>query len=180
MTPLKVMPGIRESTERPIDLLLACHERMRRFAALAVRVATITDAPANQLAEAAHSIHRYFNVALPLHVQDEDLTLRPILLDTANAAVRRALDQMSEEHVDIDAALLALLPRWQLLAQHPEKVADEIPTLLAPSTALQLFLSEHLALEELLIFPFLDSLGAEFQSRILKEMRARRAAPKPV
>ena len=57
-----------------IEMLMACHEKVRHFAKLADRIAAhITEHGADpQAREAAKSVMRYFDIAAPLHHADED------------------------------------------------------------------------------------------------------------
>src|SRR5262245_25640445 len=64
-----------------VDRLLECHERIRNFCALACRLAE--GPPSEQAREAAAQLVRYFTVALPLHVADEEESIRPRLTTVA-------------------------------------------------------------------------------------------------
>ncbi|MCZ7680351.1 MAG: hemerythrin domain-containing protein [Sandaracinaceae bacterium] len=63
--------------ETTVDLLLECHERIRRFTRLAQELVTRADAKDEQLADAARSLCAYFGRAFQLHAQDEDISIRP-------------------------------------------------------------------------------------------------------
>lgn len=73
-----------------VDQLLACHERIRRFIALAAR----PDCDA----ESRAAVIRYFTEALPLHVADEEELIAPLV----------PTGEMHAEHV-AHAPLLARL-----------------------------------------------------------------------
>jgi hypothetical protein len=118
----------RPSTRRPtdddaLDLLLACHGRIRSFTSLAVTLAGGRGLADAEVAEAAGAVARYFGVALPLHVADEDESLMPRLLA---APAARALDEplrtMEREHVEIEAHLAAFVPVWEELAAEPGRL----------------------------------------------------------
>ena len=98
----------------PVELWLACHERVRRFCRLLQRLpahlaAHGADAEAQ---EAARSVRRYFNEAAPRHHADEETDLFPRLLRRAPAAraeaLRTTLAALEAEHAANDA-------RWRKL-----------------------------------------------------------------
>ena len=67
----------RQAVDLP-DLLLDCHERIRHFSTLAVRLAR-EDASDDERRGVAAGVARYFEQALPLHVRDEDESILPRL-----------------------------------------------------------------------------------------------------
>jgi len=62
LTPIRI-GGERREPQDVVDHLLACHERIRRFGALALRLPAAGGTPAGELAEAASSVARYFTEA---------------------------------------------------------------------------------------------------------------------
>lgn len=167
-------PGRRLVTvvdEDPRALLMACHGRIRDHIALAVRLAQpALAASAAELAAAAHSVHRYFSVALPLHIADEDDSVRPRL---AGVVAEDALRTMSEQHVIIDAELARLVPYFaELAAGRLERAAllREHEALIDLQRALDL----HLELEETRIFPALEQWTPAQRSELMRELRDRR------
>jgi len=107
--------GTRRNDDGPAGLVLACHQRIRSFTALAVGLAGSAPAPDAEVAEAARRVHRYHAVALPLHQADEELSLAPRL----EHAVPEALAAMKREHAELDETLADLLPLWERLAREP-------------------------------------------------------------
>lgn len=166
----------RTTPEDAVDLLLACHVRIRHFSALAVRLIGAAAAPADEIAEAAGQAHRYFAHALPLHSQDEDQSLRPRLERHAGGEVLAAADLMTRQHEEIGSLLAELLPLWERIAADPGRLADLSSAAAAPATRLEQLLRAHLGLEEETIFPALrrDVPPADM-AEILAEMRARRS-----
>ncbi len=163
----------------PVDLLLDCHGRIRHFTALALRLLQPGEArpvSAEQLAEAARSLTRYFGVALPLHVADEDVSIaRRFAARPRPAEVAAALDDMTAQHVAIDRLLDALVPAWTHVARDPAALEQHRPALAPKSAALAALMEAHLAAEEATIFPWLrGALDADARAAILAEMRARR------
>src|SRR6476620_7125025 len=100
----------KRGPDTPAGLVLSCHERIRAFLTLAARVAA-GDAPAPELAEATARLHRYFTVALPLHVADEEQSIEPRLLAHA-PALAGPIARMREEHAAAQQILDGLTPVW--------------------------------------------------------------------
>ncbi|HEY3357923.1 MAG TPA: hemerythrin domain-containing protein [Polyangia bacterium] len=166
-------PGREEDA---VDLLTACHERIRAMTALAGRLAAGATAPPAQIAEAAARLARYFGESLPLHSEDEDASIRP-RLDAAGAPaeVAAALAVMSAQHEAIHARLAMLAPAWREVAADPARLAEHAATLTAGAGALADLFGPHLALEEATIFPAIRAvLDPAAQRAVLAEMRARR------
>lgn len=158
-----------------LELLLSCHERIRRFSATALRMLETPDATDADIADAAARVHRYFTVAFPLHVIDEDESIRPRLERAGDDAITSALLQMSAEHVSADALLAELSPEWATIAERPAHARENASRLIPRTRALIDELEPHLALEEEVIFPRMTQLlGAETCAAIVDELRARR------
>jgi hypothetical protein len=162
------------SPEGPAGLLLACHGRIRSFTELAARLAGPEAADDAAIADAAARVHRYHAVALPLHQADEEESIEPRLLRAA-PETSPLLEQMRHGHVEIEALVGGLLPRWKRIASTPS-LRGELETG-RDVQRLQLLWGAHLALEEERIFPALSRLAADDLAAILGEMRARRATP---
>lgn len=170
--------GIGSGTKRAREedagaLLVDCHARIRRFTALAGR---LTDEQASdpERAEAAIAVHRYFTVALPLHVDDEEESVVPRLRASAAAELSFALAEMARQHRALEAILDELVPMWAAIGSAPGSWRGEAATLSSGANALHLGFEDHLALEEKVIFPALASLPPEPRAAIVGEMRARR------
>lgn len=96
--------------EAPFEMLLACHERVQRSLDLMARLQQylIDKGLDDSARSAARDVMRYFDLAAPLHHQDEELHVFPPLLagpDTAVHAVVRnlMLDHRQMEHVWVQA-----------------------------------------------------------------------------
>ena len=148
------------------ELLLACHERIRRFTG---GLLALCEPPASdeRFLPTVQACLAYFEQALPLHAQDEDESLLPRLMALPGPPVV-ALEAMGEQHRRIEA----LQPR--VCAALRELLAGEPlhePELFRTFSAL---LREHIREEELRIFPRLEELSGQEQSRMVDELRARR------
>ncbi|MBY0410484.1 MAG: hemerythrin domain-containing protein [Burkholderiaceae bacterium] len=86
-------------------MLEACHERVQRTLGLLQRlrehIARVgADASARS---AAHDVLRYFNIAAPLHHQDEELHVFPLLRVHGAAEVKTLVLQLQCDHVCMTA-----------------------------------------------------------------------------
>jgi iron-sulfur cluster repair protein YtfE (RIC family) len=161
----------------PVELLLACHGRIREFGALAVRLAASAGAPAALVADAAAEVHRYHAVGLPLHQADEDESIRP-RLEAAGAGpeVMAALEVMSAQHGAIDALLEELCPLWREVRDEPSRLPELSGRLASATSALMAHWDVHLPPEEALVFPaIVRVLSEDARAAILGEIKARRA-----
>jgi hypothetical protein len=155
--------------------LLDCHERIRRFTELAVRLGQPAPTQlAGQVGEACAQVKRYFTVALPLHAADEELSIAPRLLPAA-PELADELASMSAEHAPIHQVIADLVPLWDTLVATPERHADLSARLRAPALWLSQLFETHLRPEEELIFPtMIQRLTPDAVAEILGEMKGRR------
>jgi len=173
-----MLHSIRTSRERPtlneepLDLLVACHARLRHFSALALALATRKDLEPEQIVDASHRLLRYFKVALPLHEADEEQTLTPALTAIAPPAVLTALERMWDQHELLHDILDDLFPSWEAMERDPKSIDASVT---APhARRLATVLDVHLELEEATIFPLSMQLPDAERKRIFFEMRGRR------
>jgi hemerythrin-like domain-containing protein len=162
----------KRSPQQPTmrDMLVDCHARIRKFCALGKRLAE--GGPPQQIREAAAQLRRYFGVALPLHIRDEDESIRPRLERLGDVALVAQLDAMTHEHVAADIHLAELLEQWDAIAREPSDA--RCFATYKPTVWLDRHLLAHLADEETRIFPALDRLPRAQWDAIVAEMQARR------
>ena len=154
-----------------VDLLRACHARIRHFSALAYEAATRHDAPADQVKEACARVERYFREALPLHVADEEESIAPRLRGLS-PEVDRALDTMEHQHEQHGPRLAVFLRMVAAVGRDPHALRFK-DTLATIARDLERDFAEHLALEEAVIFPAIRELLSEkIQARIVDELRS--------
>jgi hemerythrin-like domain-containing protein len=154
-----------------IDLMVACHSRIRSFTRIAARLAEPEISPVDR-SEAAASVHRYYSIGLPLHVLDEDVSLMPRLWAVADASLRKSIATMADQHSAIEELVSELLPRWREIK---DTGARPSPDLAVPTSELQALWDVHLVLEEMEIFPAAQRLLSPSEiTRIGEEMRERR------
>lgn len=93
--------------DQPLELWLACHQRVQRFAALLSRLAEHMRAqgPDEDAQVTAASIRRYFNEAAPRHHEDEEVDMFPRLRERLDAQSDRTvldvLDQVEADHLEM-------------------------------------------------------------------------------
>lgn len=160
----------------PADLLghlLACHERIRNFVALAVKAGS-TAGRDEEVIEACAAVERYFERALPLHVQDEEQSILP-RLQGRRIEVDTALRTMEDQHRAQGPLIDDLLAASRSVRRSPGGAAGR-ERLRVAAVQLAAEFEPHLAIEERIIFPAISLLGAEAQAQIRDEQRARRDA----
>jgi iron-sulfur cluster repair protein YtfE (RIC family) len=164
-----------ERTEPSLVALLSeCHQRIRHFIRLAGEIAARTEAPLEQVVQACEDVKRYFSIAFPLHVADEEQSVLPRLHPRC-PQLEQALNDMPRQHLEHAPKLQGLLARLDAVRATPRdsRLRAELGSLAAE---LEQELSAHLALEEDLIFPALAQLETGVQEQIVAELRARRAS----
>lgn len=94
-------PGV--GFEQPFAMLEACHERVQRTLALLERLRVhVHDHGADEPAlQAARDVLRYFDIAAPLHHQDEELHVFPPLLAQGQADVVALVQRLLHDHHDM-------------------------------------------------------------------------------
>ncbi|GHD61954.1 hemerythrin domain-containing protein [Jeongeupia chitinilytica] len=158
--------------DTPIAMLIACHDRVRHYAGLLPKLAghvAIHGADA-EAARAAASILRYFDVAAPLHHQDEDDDLFPRLRERGDEVLRGRVDAIAAEHDVLGLQWQALRPALQALAAGRAVVldADQVNAFARDYPA-------HAAREERELYPHATRLiGADEMAGIGRTMAARR------
>lgn len=97
------LPGFHSpsaSFEQPFDLLGACHERVHRTLELLKRLQLHLSEKGcdEQARQAAVDVMRYFDIAAPLHHEDEELHVFPPLLKHAPQDVKLLVRKLQEDH----------------------------------------------------------------------------------
>jgi hypothetical protein len=165
-----------------VDLLLECHDRIRSFLALALRIpGAVADDPA-LVAEAAGRVRRYFVEALPLHAQDEEQSILPRLRG-ADPAVDAALAAMAREHLEHERPLGSLVAECELLSRDPGRLRERAASVAGAARELDAHFAVHLRGEEEVVFPAVRRLlDPAADLAVVREIRRRRGvtdAPPP-
>lgn len=167
-----ILQTVAPRIDDPIELLMACHEKVRRFAGLTMKLRDhlASKGPDSQAQEAAQSILRYFNIAAPLHHDDEERDLFPALRQLSHEGLNTSMAELEAEHTE-----LAML--WQGLAPWLQAVTQGLAH--APPATVNVFALRypaHAQREEKLIYPFAARLDPAQIKRISDAMVARRTA----
>lgn len=159
--------------EQPFEMLEACHERVHRMLALLERVRThVRDHGADiQAQQAARDVMRYFDLAAPLHHQDEELHVFPRLLAQDDPRVAPVVRRLQQDHVAMEAG-------WREAREVLARIAQgDAAALETGDAALEGFASlygAHIEAEEgiaypaaqaLLDAPALQAMGADMMAR---------------
>ena len=160
-------------TEDAASMLLGCHQRIRHFTELALRLVGNSAAPPDERATAVQSVLRYYTEALPLHEADENDSLHPRLRRALpEGALAEANEAMVQQHTEIDALIARLVPAWRELERDPQHPQAD---LLQQTERLQQLWASHLQLEEEQVIPAMQRyLRPDELREIEAEMRARR------
>lgn len=161
----------------PVDFLLMCHARIRSFTEVAGRLAEADRSQHQAIAETARACERFFRVALPMHAEDEDLSVAPRLRATcADPEVIDAVAKMNEQHPRVDREGFELADLLRAIADDPASLALRAAELRDRARALDELWLDHLGTEERLIFPALHvALPTSELAQVMAECRARRA-----
>lgn len=106
--------------EAPFDMLSACHERVERMLVLIVRLQTRLQEQGldDQVRQAARDVMRYFDLAAPLHHEDEERHVFPPLMCGADAAVKALVLRLIQDHRQMEIAWQGARAVLNALAEH--------------------------------------------------------------
>src|ERR1700743_1705738 len=106
----QITPARQHKGEDVVDLLTGCHQRIRHFTGVVIKLAHAQGATPEEISQAATAVHRYYSISLPLHEADEEQTLHPRLNVLRDEKLNHALRAMADQHEAIDELLERLLP----------------------------------------------------------------------
>lgn len=158
-------------------MLTDCHNRIRHFSGVAVKLAHAQGVAEEEIVQAADGLLRYFTVALPLHEADENISIHPRLRKAVPVGelAGPAADAMVDQHLAIDELVERLIPLWTILRAEPAKQPELASEMCAISSRLQEIFTAHLQMEEETIFPAMDRYLSEAElATIVSEMQERR------
>jgi hemerythrin-like domain-containing protein len=162
--------------EQPFEMLHACHDRVRRSLSLLERLVQHIDRAGHDepSRSAAADVLRYFDLAAPLHHQDEEVNVFPVLLAQNDPGMARLVHALREDHVRMSALWAALrepLARWSQAGCRDSIAQQTRDTVVAFRAAY----ATHLEAEEGVVFPATQALmDAAAQIEIGRQMQARR------
>lgn len=174
--------AITASTDDPVDMLSACHGRVRKQCATlkALMPHLHTKGADDEAAAAAHRVMRYFDEAAVHHHADEEEDLFPRLMKALQTStlgpaekngIQVLLSRLRQEHANMGAA-------WQTVRTCLLKVrSHQLPDLVAMQPLIERFTQAyeaHTALEDEQLLPLaarvleasaLKSLGQQMKLR---------------
>ncbi len=163
--------------DTPFEMLVACHERVQRTLALLDRLVRYlhSDGCDGSARQAARDVLRYFDVAAPLHHEDEERHVFPPLLAQGAPAVVAAVQRLQADHGAMHAHWQAARERLLALAE------GRTDAFTAEDEALmERFASgygAHIRTEEDLVYPAARALLPEPALAAMgQDMRQRRGA----
>ncbi|WP_367067367.1 hemerythrin domain-containing protein [Oryzisolibacter sp. LB2S] len=172
------LPGMRSpgaGFDQPFEMLDACHDRVRRSLDLLARLrAYLRDKGCDDSArQAARDVLRYFDIAAPLHHEDEELHVFPPLLAAGDAEIATLVRALQQDHV-------RMAERWAQARGALQDMAEARIAAFAPTqeAALDRFIdcyADHLRHEDERIYPAARALlDVTTQQAMGEEMAARR------
>jgi hemerythrin-like domain-containing protein len=162
--------------EQPYEMLEACHERVQRSLDLLTRLLAYIDDKGHdaQTCAAAADVLRYFDIAAPLHHEDEEVHVFPLLLAQGDAALQAAVRQLQADHLKMVA--LWARARQPLLRWRAPDCSEQISA--ADRSAIEAFCAiygAHIATEEERVYPAARALMNEAALTAMgRQMQARR------
>ena len=167
--------------EAPFEMLAACHERVARMLALLVRLQQhlLENGLDDSARQAARDVMRYFDLAAPLHHQDEELHVFPPLLAGSDAGLRVLVQRLVQDHRDMEVAWPPARSVLRAIAESP--AAGSPPLGPIETSALGRFVvlyGRHLADEDHLAYPAAQALLSGDALQVMsQDMVKRRLAP---
>ena len=158
--------------DQPFELLAACHGRMVRTLALLARLGAHIAAQGcdAQARDAAADILRYFDIAAPLHHEDEELHVLPRLRAQGQGALA---DQLLAEHREMELAWAGL--RVDLLAiQDASLNLATLAEARARWARFEALYGTHMQAEDGEAYPRAIASMAEAEARAMGQEMARR------
>lgn len=155
----KTLPGFESPAvgfESPFDMLEACHERVQRTLKLLGRlqVHAQTHGCDEQARQAAQDVMRYFDLAAPLHHEDEELHVFPAVLAAGDVALASAVHQLIKQHRQMEMHWAPI--RMVLAAMVSCEVPSPAPFVALQKDAVAAFVAlydAHIRLEEDVVYP---------------------------
>jgi len=161
--------------EQPYEMLAACHERVQRSLDLLGRLVDYIGDKGHdaQTRSAAADVLRYFDLAAPLHHQDEEQHVFPLMLAQGDGSLRATVQRLQADHRQMEtlwAGVREALLRWREPGGEEKVAADTLEAI----TRFRGLYAGHIEAEEGLVFPAaraampaatLAAMGAEMQAR---------------
>lgn len=175
--PIALHSGPAAGFDEPFELMAACHDRMARSLALLLRLADHlpvhgADAAAR---DAASDLRRYFNIAAPLHHEDEERHVFPRLRREARGDLA---DRLERDHREMDSLWRRIDADLSEVMAGDAHAAAGVATRQRWQDFVALYRA-HLRAEDDEAYPVVGpTLDADETARMGREMAARRNAPR--
>lgn len=169
--------------EAPFEMLATCHDRVRRMLALQAKLQQhLLDKGCDDAAlQAARDVMRYFDIAAPLHHQDEELHVFPPLLAGPDAALRTLVQRLQQDHRQMEVAWIAARRTLQSVANSAGP--GWTPLTDTQAAALNQFAAlyrQHLEDEDTVAYPAAQTaLSPAAVQAMSADMMQRRGVPAP-
>lgn len=174
--PFPDFPGSLAGPEAPLEMLAACHIRIRQQCASLQRLLDHLSTNGNdaQARKAAVAVTRYFDTAALDHHADEEDDLFPALIESMAGSdavcIHQIIEGLVQDHRKLER-------NWRKLRLVLEKIAAGADIQLPPETVLAFtsLYDRHIALEEDELLPMAARLLSEDQLHAIGcSMRERR------
>ncbi|MCG2586413.1 pyridoxamine 5'-phosphate oxidase [Massilia sp. TS11] len=170
-------PGFDE----PLAVLKHCHDRIRKQMQTLERL--LAHLPAHgadaDAQKAAQAVLNYFDKGAPLHHEDEEQNLIPMLLATANGEDAETLARLVPALIEDHSTMFAI---WQDLHEQLKAIAEGSATFLNPADVRRFAetYARHMEVEETQVTPMARRLFSPAQLKALGEaMQQRRGIGAP-
>lgn len=164
--------------DQPFEMLTACHERVARTLRLLQKLVDHVEKSGvdAQTRMAAADVLRYFDIAAPLHHDDEELHVFPLLLAQDDAALSARVYRMQHDHLRMAELWALLRPSLNALAlMAADGELHDVACLRQQTQAFCDAYDSHIETEEQVLFPAAEKLKtADEIERMGNDMRARR------
>lgn len=167
--------------EAPFEMLATCHERVERMLKLQARLQQhLLDKGCDDAArQAARDVMRYFDLAAPLHHQDEELHVFPALLAGPDAALRALVTRLIQDHRQMEVAWQEARRVLAVIAESGEQGwAALTPAQTADLNRFAALYGQHLDDEDRVVYPAAQAtLSAGAVQAMSEDMMQRRGVP---
>lgn len=172
-----LFPSPAADFDHPLDMLDACHQRIRRHCALMERLGAHLQSRGidAEACDAARTVIRYFDRAGPDHHRDEEEDLFPALerlsTGTARAAVDTLLALLRRDHGELERHWAEMRAPLHELTEGRDAVLDRVAVAAFSATY-----ERHIQLEERRLLPLARTvLGPGEITRLGASMARRRS-----
>ncbi|RUP29233.1 MAG: hemerythrin domain-containing protein [Curvibacter sp.] len=161
-------PGPESGFAAPYEMLEACHDKVQRMLDLLARLqGHLREHGADgQAAQAAADVMRYFDLAAPLHHEDEERHVFPLLLASGDPDWMALARRLQQDH-------RAMEPAWAALRQQLVQVAAGQTLSLSTEGFVRLYRA-HLQAEDQVAYPAARGLGNASQTAAMTQDMMRR------